>query len=66
MKKILIDTAYKKVLTQHNENTYTFWFSYQNKKELIRTLKEQNRNLKADGRTSYSLIEERYNKGVNQ
>lgn len=65
MVKILIDTAYKKVLVKLNENTYTFWFSYQNKKELIRTLK-QYQNLKADGRTSYSLIEERYNKGDNQ
>lgn len=59
--KISISVPFHAVYTE-DENSRYFWFHYRDKKDLIETLKEC-RNFKADGRTSYRLIEERYNEG---
>lgn len=59
--KINISVTFHAVYKEY-ENERRFWFYFRNKKDLIETLKEY-RNFKADGRTSYNLIEERYNEG---
>lgn len=63
--KISISVTFHAVYALYAEdgNSRYFWFYFRDKKDLIETLKEY-RNFKADGRTSYSLIEERYNEGV--
>lgn len=60
--KISISVTFHVVYAE-NENASYFWFKFRDKKDLIKTLKEY-KNFKADGRTSYSLIEERYNEGA--
>lgn len=60
--KISISVKFNAVY-KDDENERYFWFYYRDKKDLIETLKEY-RSFKADGRTSYSLIEERYNEGA--
>lgn len=57
---ILIDTMYKTVNVHSHGNTFLFWFKYMNKKELIKELKHYKKFV-ADGRTSYRLIEDRFN-----
>lgn len=59
---IKIDTAYKTVYEyDKNQKAFLFKFKYFDKKNLIKRLKEE-KEIKADGRTSYYLIERRYNK----
>lgn len=61
---ILIDTMYKTVYVHSHDNIFLFWFKYMNKKELIKELNHHKKFI-ADGRTSYRLIEDRFN-GVKE
>lgn len=57
--KIRIDYYYNTVY-EDTPKQYNFWFKYRNKKELIKKLKEE-KEIKADCRTTYTLIEKRFN-----